>query len=52
MTTTYKDKPVTVVRDAQAGDAGFDAAKTDQVLIRDADGKSHAVPRAEVTKAK
>lgn len=46
----YQGKPVTVVRDAQQGDTGFDSAK-DQVLIRTADGTEKAVLRSDVTKA-
>lgn len=50
MTKSYQGKTVTVVRDARAGDQGFDASK-DQVWLRNADGTENVAPRKDVTEA-
>lgn len=50
MQQQYQGKPVTVVRDAQQGDQGFDQSQ-DQVLIRLDNGTEKVVQRGEVTKA-
>jgi hypothetical protein len=44
----YQGKKVTVVRKAQQGDQGFDAAKPKSV-IQLPDGSQKTVPEAEVT---
>lgn len=50
MSKVYQGKPVSVVRDARAGDVGFDATK-DQVWVRNADGSENVAPRKDVTDA-
>ena len=47
MSNTYQGKPVTVVRDAKAGDPSFDDAK-DQIIVRNADGTQQTVLRSDV----
>ena len=47
MNKQYQGKTVTVVRKAQQGDQGFDAAK-DQSLIRNADGSQTTVLTTDV----
>jgi len=50
MTKQYQGKTVTIVRDARAGDAGFDKTKN-QVWIHNADGTENIALRAAVTDA-
>lgn len=45
----YQGNNVTVVRAAQAGDSGFDAAKAPQSLIRLEDGTQRVVLTSDVT---
>jgi hypothetical protein len=45
--STYQGKPVTVVRDAKAGDPAFDASK-DQVIVTNANGTQSTVLRTDV----
>ncbi len=49
MQKKYQGKTVTVLRDAKAGDSGFDAAK-DQIVIN-VDGADKTVLRTDVTDA-
>ena len=44
----YQNQDVTVVRDAKEGDAGFDADKGAQVVIRMPDGSEKTVLKSEV----
>ena len=48
MIKQYQGKPVTVVRDAKAGDPKF-VANTDQVIVTNADGSQDTVPRGALT---
>ena len=50
MAKQYQGKPVTVVRDANDGDKGFDKA-TDQLWIRNANGSENVALRKDVTDA-
>lgn len=45
----HENQNVTVIRPAQEGDAGFDASKAPQSLIKLGDGSQKVVPASEVT---
>lgn len=47
-TKKYQGRDVTVMRDAQQGDQGFDANVKDQVLINDG-GQQKVVKRSDLT---
>lgn len=47
---TYQGRPVTEVRVATASDPGFDVTKTDNVLIREADGTELVVSQAALSR--